>query len=82
MSLRRLVPHFLILVAAFLPTLVSSQARGPAEWFEGARLIIGDKSPTFYKDVLPIVQESRAILSLGLEKRETGSHRRTPFVWI
>jgi len=45
-SLRRLVPHFLILVAAFLPTLVSSQARGAAVWFEGARLIIGDKSPT------------------------------------
>src|SRR2546429_7418763 len=44
MSLRRLVPHFLILVAAFLPTLVSSQARGPAVWFEGARLIVGDKS--------------------------------------
>src|SRR5437867_12022341 len=46
MSVRRLVPHFLILVAAFLPTLVSSQARGAAVWFEGARLIIGDKSPT------------------------------------
>ncbi|PYK07844.1 MAG: hypothetical protein DME61_11780, partial [Verrucomicrobia bacterium] len=40
------MPHFLILVAAFLPTLVSSQARGAAVWFEGARLIIGDKSPT------------------------------------
>ena len=45
MSLRRLVPYFLILAAACLPTLGSSQARRSAVWFDGARLIIGDKSP-------------------------------------
>jgi hypothetical protein len=46
MSLRRLLPYFLILTATLLPMLASSQARRPALWFEGARLIIGDKSPT------------------------------------
>jgi imidazolonepropionase-like amidohydrolase len=46
MSLRRLLPYFLILTAALLPMLAASQARRPALWFEGARLIIGDKSPT------------------------------------
>ena len=46
MSLRRLLPYFLILTAALLPMLASSQARRPALWFEGARLIIGDKSLT------------------------------------
>ena len=46
MSLRRLLPYFLILAAACLPTLSSSQARRSAVWFEGARLIPGDKSPT------------------------------------
>src|SRR5919197_25908 len=45
MSLRRL-SYFLILAAAFLPGLATSQARRSAMWFEGARLIIGDKSPT------------------------------------
>ena len=45
MSLRRLLPYSLILSAAFLPPLVSSQARRSAVWFEGARLIIGDKTP-------------------------------------
>src|SRR5262245_8952046 len=46
MSMRRLIPHFLILASACLPMLASSQARRPALWFEGARLIIGDSSPT------------------------------------
>ena len=46
MSLRRLLAYFLILAAACLPMLASSQARRPALWFEGGRLIIGDKSPT------------------------------------
>ena len=44
--MRKLIPHFLILTSAFLPMLASSQARRPALWFEGARLIIGDNSPT------------------------------------
>ena len=46
MSLRRLLPYFVILASACLPMLVSSQARRPALWFEGARLIVGDNSPT------------------------------------
>jgi len=46
MSLRRLLPCFLVLTSALLPTPASSQAGRPALWFEGARLIIGDKSPT------------------------------------
>src|SRR5262252_7813416 len=37
---------FLILTALCLPIAVSSQARRTAIWFEGARLIIGDKSPS------------------------------------
>src|SRR5207244_9707402 len=44
--LRRLLPYLLILAAPLLPTPASCQARRPALWFEGARLIIGDKSPT------------------------------------
>src|SRR5262245_41075767 len=43
---RRVLPYFLLLAAVCLPTLVSSQARRSATWFEGARLIVGDKSPT------------------------------------
>src|SRR5215470_17196940 len=43
---RRVLPYFLILAAVFLPLLASSQARRSPIWFEGARLIIGDKSPT------------------------------------
>jgi imidazolonepropionase-like amidohydrolase len=43
---RRLLPYCLAVAAACLPTLASSQARRPALWFEGARLIVGDKSPT------------------------------------
>jgi imidazolonepropionase-like amidohydrolase len=46
MPLRRWCPCLLILAAACLPTRVVSQASRPATWFEGARLIVGDKSPT------------------------------------
>src|SRR5262245_8332032 len=46
MSLRRWCPCLLILAAAYLPAGVASQASRPATWFEGARLIVGDKSPT------------------------------------
>src|SRR5215831_3568927 len=44
MSLRRL-PYFVVLVSLWLPIVASSQARRSVLWFEGARLIIGDKSP-------------------------------------
>ena len=46
MSFRRLIVYFLIFVASGFATLASSQARRTAVWFEGARLIIGDKSPS------------------------------------
>src|SRR5256885_68275 len=45
MSSRRLFLFFLILVALGLRTPISSQTRRTATWFEGARLIIGDKTP-------------------------------------
>src|SRR5881397_2067297 len=45
MSLRQPVPYLLILAAVYLPTLASPQARRSPIWFEGARLIIGDRTP-------------------------------------
>ena len=45
MSRQRLLLYLLILAAGFIPAMVSSQARRSGVWFEGARLIIGDKSP-------------------------------------
>jgi imidazolonepropionase-like amidohydrolase len=45
MSSRRLLPYLLTLAVTCLPTLASSQARRAAVWFEGARVITGDKSP-------------------------------------
>ena len=44
MSLRRL-SYFLILAAACFPSPGSSQARRPVLWFEGARMVTGEKSP-------------------------------------
>jgi imidazolonepropionase-like amidohydrolase len=43
--LRRMAVYFLIAAAVWLPHGASSQAQRSAAWFEGARLIIGDKSP-------------------------------------
>lgn len=45
MPLKRLRTCLVILAAISLPALVSSQARRSAIWFEGARIIPGDKSP-------------------------------------
>src|SRR5262245_30211743 len=45
MSLRRVLPYVLALAAACLSISASSQARRPLLWFEGARLIAGDKRP-------------------------------------
>src|SRR5947199_557448 len=45
MSVRRPVLYLLVLAAVYLPTLASSQARRSPVWFEGARLIIGDRTP-------------------------------------
>jgi len=46
MLMRRFVLCAVVVAAACLPTLLSSQTNRPALWFEGARLIVGDKSPT------------------------------------
>jgi imidazolonepropionase-like amidohydrolase len=46
MSSRRTLAFVLIVAAACLPAPASSQARRQALWFEGARLIVGDKTPT------------------------------------
>src|ERR1044071_2397284 len=35
----------LLAIAVCVPALLSSQTRRPATWFEGARLIVGDKTP-------------------------------------
>lgn len=42
---RRVLIPVLTLAAAILPALVSAQAGRSTTWFEGARLIVGDKSP-------------------------------------
>jgi imidazolonepropionase-like amidohydrolase len=60
MSLRRWCPCLLILAAAYLPTRVASQANRPATWFEGARLIIGDKSPTIESSAFLVEGDSFA----------------------
>jgi len=78
MSLRRLLPCFLILTSALLPTPASSQARRPALWFEGARLIIGDKSPTIENSAF--LRRGR-LLHLDRKKKESGNHRQTPLGW-
>jgi imidazolonepropionase-like amidohydrolase len=38
-------PILLLAIAVGLPAMLSSQARRPAIWFEGARLIVGDRTP-------------------------------------
>jgi imidazolonepropionase-like amidohydrolase len=38
-------PRALLLIAILFPTLITSQNRRPTQWFEGARLIVGDKTP-------------------------------------
>ncbi len=45
MSSRRLLVPFLIACLASVPALLSSQTRRPPLWFEGARLIVGDRTP-------------------------------------
>jgi imidazolonepropionase-like amidohydrolase len=43
--MRRVLLPLLIAVVAGMPVPLSSQARRPALWFEGARLIVGDRTP-------------------------------------
>jgi len=45
MSSRRVLVVFVIVFAASVPALLSSQTRRPPLWFEGARLIVGDRTP-------------------------------------
>src|SRR5688572_5023608 len=55
MTSRKVLLPFLIVCAASVPALLSSQARRPAPtsaeatagklWFEGARLVVGDRTP-------------------------------------
>jgi len=44
MSSRRLLVPFLIAAAVAVPALLSSQTPRPPLWFEGARLIVGDRT--------------------------------------
>src|SRR5687768_2346923 len=44
--MRSRTPILLLVVVVSLSALLSSQARKPALWFEGARLIVGDRTPT------------------------------------
>ncbi|HET9270653.1 MAG TPA: amidohydrolase family protein [Vicinamibacterales bacterium] len=43
--MRRLLVPFLLAFVATVPALLTSQAQRPALWFEGARLIVGDRTP-------------------------------------
>lgn len=45
MALKRLLFWFLVVAGISFPVMISSQARRTVIWFEGARLIPGDKSP-------------------------------------
>src|SRR5687768_8592005 len=44
--MRSRTPILLLVVVVSLSALLSSQARKPALWFEGARLVVGDRSAT------------------------------------
>jgi imidazolonepropionase-like amidohydrolase len=46
MSSRSALVRLLVLTVACLPAGVLSQSNGSALWFEGARLVVGDASPT------------------------------------
>ena len=60
MSLRQPLPYLLILAAVYLPTLTSSQARRSPMWFEGARLIIGDRTPAIESSAFLVEGDSFA----------------------
>src|SRR6058998_1048623 len=60
MSLRQPLPYLLILAAVYLPTLASSQARRSPVWFEGARLIIGDRTPAIESSAFLVEGDSFA----------------------
>src|SRR5437867_698309 len=58
MSVRRPVLYLLVLAAVYLPTLASSQARRSPVWFEGARLIIGDRTPAIARSAFLVEGDS------------------------
>src|SRR6478735_3199613 len=45
MTSRRVLLPYLIAAVVSVPALLTSQTRRPALWFEGARLIVGDRTP-------------------------------------
>ena len=75
---RQPLSYLLILAAVYLPTLTSSQARRSPMWFEGARLIIGDRTPAIESSAFLV----EAIPLRGSAKKEIVNRRQTPFVWI
>jgi imidazolonepropionase-like amidohydrolase len=76
MSLRRWCQCLLILAAAYLPTRVASQAGRPATWFEGARLIVGDKSPTIESSAFLIEGDSFTWVGRKGERRPPANATR------
>src|SRR4051794_38816329 len=58
MSLRNLLSCFVILASAWFPASAFSQARPPALWFEGARLIVGDNTPVIENSAFLIEGDS------------------------
>jgi imidazolonepropionase-like amidohydrolase len=73
---RRVLPLFLIAVVASLPTLVSSQATRSAVWFEGARLIIGDTSPTLESSAFLVEGDSFTWVGKKGERQPPANARR------
>src|SRR5213594_4304427 len=57
---RQPLPYLLVLAAVYLPTLASSQARRSPMWFEGARLIIGDRTPAIESSAFLVEGDSFA----------------------
>src|SRR5207249_11370173 len=58
MSVRRPGLYLLVLAAVYLPTLASSQARRSPVWFEGSRLIIGDRPPAIESSAFLVERDS------------------------
>jgi imidazolonepropionase-like amidohydrolase len=57
---RRFLPYLLLLGVLFSSVLASSQTSRQAFWFEGARLIVGDKSPAIENSAFLVEGDSFA----------------------
>src|SRR5207247_11201652 len=73
MSLRKPLPYLLILAAVYLPTLASSQARRSPMWFEGARLIIGDRTPAIESSAFLVEGDSFAWVGKKGDRKPTAN---------